>query len=343
MKRWTNQALLVLLGVAFTTGWVAFFYGTAPSRVSLVLHASSGYAAVALSPWKAVIASRGIRRRRGGWWLSLLFSLLVAVSVLAGILHSTGLLIGLGPVSAMEVHVGAALAALPLGLWHVLKRWIRPRATDLSRRSLLRTGTLALAAASGYGASELAVRLLSLPGATRRFTGSYEFGSLQAASLPVTQWLFDPIPVIGSSQWVLKVSSPHPDPPPAPGEGIRTWSYEELSAFDDRVRATLDCTGGFYSTQDWSGVWLSRLIPAGVTGSSLHVRSATGYDRRFPFREASKLLLATRLGGEALAAGHGFPVRLVAPSYRGYWWVKWVIAISIDEAPAWWQLPFPAQ
>jgi DMSO/TMAO reductase YedYZ molybdopterin-dependent catalytic subunit len=34
-------------------------------------------------------------------------------------------------------------------------------------------------------------------------------------------------------------------------------------------------------------------------------------------------------------------VRLVAPNLRGYWWVKWVTAITIDELPSWWQLPFP--
>jgi DMSO/TMAO reductase YedYZ molybdopterin-dependent catalytic subunit len=80
-----------------------------------------------------------------------------------------------------------------------------------------------------------------------------------------------------------------------------------------------------------------------VAGSSIHVRSSTGYDRRFPLHEAPQLLLATRLGGERLASGHGFPLRLVARTRRGYWWVKWVASISVDDLPTWWQLPFPAQ
>src|SRR5438552_642197 len=92
MKRWTNLALFVLLGLAFVTGWVAFFYATAPSRASLIVHAVSGYAIVALTPWKSVIASHGIRRRRSGWWASVVLTALVLVSVVAGILHSTGLL-----------------------------------------------------------------------------------------------------------------------------------------------------------------------------------------------------------------------------------------------------------
>jgi DMSO/TMAO reductase YedYZ molybdopterin-dependent catalytic subunit len=124
---------------------------------------------------------------------------------------------------------------------------------------------------------------------------------------------------------------------------VREWTYAELLAFDDRVQATLDCTGGFYSTQDWSGVWLSRLLPAATGQGSLQARSFTGYDRRFATDEAGRLLIATRLGGMPLDPGHGFPVRIVAPDRRGYWWVKWVTAIAIDELPSWWQLPFPIQ
>ena len=343
MKRWTNLALFVLLGLAFTSGWVAFFYGTAPSRASLILHAASGYAIVALTPWKAVIAAHGIQRRRRGWWASLVFTGLVMVSVGAGIMHSTGLMLSFGPLSAMTVHVGAALAAIPFVAWHVLARRIPVRAVDLSRRSLLRAGALLGGAGLAYGAGESAVRLLRLPGSTRRFTGSYEFGSLQPAQLPVTQWLFDAVPAIDPAAWRLTVQV---------AATVRQWTYDELLAFDDRVTATLDCTGGFYSTQDWSGVWLSRLLassPSPVSGegrgggASLHVRSSTGYDRRFAAADADRIMVATRLGGMPLDPGHGFPIRLVVPDQRGYWWVKWVTTITIDELPPWWQLPFPMQ
>ena len=36
--------------------------------------------------------------------------------------------------------------------------------------------------------------MLTLPGSLRRFTGSYEVGSLQPAQFPVTQWLSDTVP-----------------------------------------------------------------------------------------------------------------------------------------------------
>jgi DMSO/TMAO reductase YedYZ molybdopterin-dependent catalytic subunit len=259
----------------------------------------------------------------------------VVASVVAGILHSTGVLLAVGPITAMEVHVGAALVALPLAIWHVMARRIHIRAFDFSRRSFLRASALLGGAGVAYGASEIAVRAFSLPGARREVTGSYEIGSFQPAALPVTQWMFDSVPVVDPARWRLEVGS---------GAQHRFWSYEELLAFDDRVQATLDCTGGFYSTQQWSGARLSRLIPATVTNAaSIHVRSLTGYDRRFSITEAGRLLVATHLGGEPLDPGHGFPVRLVAPDRRGYWWVKWVASITVDQLPAWSQLPFPLQ
>lgn len=349
MKRWTNLALFVLLGLAFVTGWVAFFFSTAPSRASLIVHAVSGYAILALTPWKSVIASHGVRRRRPGWWASLVLTVLILVSVLAGILHSTGLLIAVGAISAMEVHVGAALVAIPFVTWHVIARRLPVRAVDLSRRSLLRAGALLAGSGLAYGAGEGAVRLLMLPGSARRLTGSYETGSLDPALLPATQWMFDAVPQIDPARWRLIIRT---------ATVVREWTYDELLAFDDRVRATLDCTGGFYSTQDWSGVWLSRLLDpacrllpppcgAGRVGvgapASVHVRSFTGYDRRFSIESVGRLLIATRIGGQPLDPGHGFPVRLVAPDRRGYWWVKWVTAITVDELPSWWQLPFPLQ
>ena len=125
--------------------------------------------------------------------------------------------------------------------------------------------------------------------------------------------------------------------------GTRAWSYEEISRFSDRIEATLDCTGGFYSTQAWEGVWLDRLITDTRHALSLEVRSVTGYSRRFAVEDRGQLLLATRLGGAALDAGHGYPVRLVAPKRRGFWWVKWVTSVHLDEVPQWWQLPFPIQ
>ena len=324
-----NVALLALLFIAFFTGWIAFAFATAPARWSLDVHAAGGLAILALLPWKSMIARRGLDRPRAGRWASILLGILVVITLIAGALHSTGLLVYWGPLSAMEVHVGAAIAAVPLVAWHVFARRVRVRPTDLSRRNVLRAGALAVGAAAAYAGTEMLVRASGMPGAVRRFTGSYEAASFQPDRMPVSSWMFDAVPQIKPSAWRLSA-------------GGREWSYDELFGFDDRLTATLDCTGGFFSTQDWAGVRLARLIGS-AAGLSIRVVSATGYDRRFPVERASSLLLATRYGGQALDPGHGFPARLVVPDGRGFWWVKWVSRIEVDDVPHWWQSPFPLQ
>jgi len=325
----TNAALLALLALAFLTGWLAFAFGTSPARTSLIAHATSGVAILVLLPWKSMIARRGLGRPRPGRWASIAFGVLVMVSIVAGLGHSTGLVLWWGPFSSMEVHVGAALIAIPLAIWHVVARRIRVRATDFSRRTFLKGGLAVGLAAAAYGGTEIVVRASSLPGAARRFTGSYEAGSFNPPAMPVSSWMFDAIPSLDPERWKLRT----------PG---KEWSYSELMGFDDRLTATLDCTGGFYSVQEWSGARLDRLLGS-THGESIRVVSSSGYDRRFPVSEASGLLLAIRCGDHALDAGHGFPARLVAPDRRGYWWVKWVVAIDVDDLPYWWQSPFPLQ
>lgn len=330
--RRTNLALLGLLGMALATGGLAFGIGTGWARWAVIGHGVAGLAIVVLGPWKTAIARRGLRRRRPGSAASVALAVLVAVTVVTGILHSTGLLRSAAGVTAMQVHVGAALVSIPFALWHVLARRVHPRRTDLSRRSLLRAGAVAGGAAIAYGAVEGLVRATSLPGGDRRFTGSYRTGSFDPPAMPVTQWLDDRVPAIDPDEWRLAVTA---------RGAVREWSHDELLSFRDRVRATLDCTGGWFAEQDWEGVRLDRLVPHPGEARSILFLSHTGYSRRYPVRDLPHLLLATRVGGQALSAGHGFPLRLVAPGRRGFWWVKWMTEVKLSGTPWWWQPPFP--
>ncbi len=315
-RRGTNLALLALLCVSFGTGWLGFAYFSQPARAALFLHAAAGFAILLLLPWKSVTAWRGWRRPRPTRWASLVFAFLIVVSLAFGLLHSFGLPWPyFGQLTAMEFHVGAALAAVPFFLWHVLAAPPRLRQTDLSRRALLRGAML--------GAGSLA--LASIPGAPRRLTGSY-----RVDGLPGTQWLFDSVPRLDRDSWHLLA-------------GEREWTYAELAAFDDRRVAVIDCTGGWYSTQEWSGVRLGRLLRAEPDSLSILVRSVTGYSRRFDIDALDSLLLATRVTGADLLPENGFPLRLVAPGERGFWWVKWVTEVRLETVPAWWQSPFPLQ
>ncbi len=99
---------------------------------------------------------------------------------------------------------------------------------------------------------------------------------------------------------------------------------------------TLDCTGGFASTQIWRGIHVGALLDrAGVREGAgwVRFRSVTGYRWSLPLAEARDALLATHVGDEPLNHDHGAPVRLVAPGRRGFQWVKWIVAVELLTAP----------
>ncbi|GAA3245074.1 hypothetical protein GCM10017691_51890 [Pseudonocardia petroleophila] len=294
---------------------LAFAVGApGPARWVTGVHGASGLGLLLLVPAKSRIARRGLRRPgRSRKVIGWAFVGLVALAVGSGLLHAlwgwAPVVLGLLP---MQVHVGAAVGVVVLLAAHLRVHRRRPllRRTDLDRRrALLGTGVVA-------GSALLWVLA---PGRARRETGSHE-----VPTVPVTQWMFDPVPRL-------------PDRP------LRTPAGEvDLAALPTAsVRAVLDCTGGWYSEQEWRGVPVSALgLPA---SASIDVVSATGYRRRFPASGAGSLLLATHLAGRPLSAGHGAPVRLVAPGRRGFWWVKWVVAVEVVDEPWWWQPPFPLQ
>lgn len=327
--RRTNIALAVLLGAALVSGLLSFATGNALALWVAGAHSVAGLAIVLLIPWKSTVAKRGLGRRRAGRGASLLLAAMTLTALASGVLFSSGLVLRYGPLNAMQVHVGSATISIVLALVHLRQRPVRPRSVDLDRRNVLRAGVLTGAAIAAYAGLEGAMRLLSLPGERRRETGSHERGSYDPTAMPVVSWFNDTTPELDG--WVLQVQA---------GGASRTWTGAELGEFTDRVTATLDCTSGWYATQEWTGVRMDRLL-GDAGGQSILVTSATGYRRRFPIADAPGLLLATGVGGAALSPGHGAPARLVAPGRRGFWWVKWVTEISIEDRPWWVQAPFP--
>jgi Oxidoreductase molybdopterin binding domain len=329
--RAVNVTILILLVTTTVSGVIAFAVGSpGPARWITGVHGASGLGLLLLVPAKSLIARRGLRRpgrsreviarrglRRPGRSrkvIGLTFAVLVALAVGSGLLHAlrgwAPVVLGLLP---MQIHVGAAVGVVVLLVAHLSVHRRRPllRRTDVDRRRAL--------LGSGVVAGSVLLWFVA-PGRERRETGSHGI----VAPMPVTQWLFDPIPRLS-------------------GTRVRTPAGEvDLAGRpQSTVRAVLDCTGGWYSEQEWRGVAVADLgLPA---GASVDVVSATGYRRRFPASEAGSLLLATHLAGRRLSAGHGAPVRLVAPGRRGFWWVKWVVAVEVVDEPWWWQPPFPLQ
>jgi DMSO/TMAO reductase YedYZ molybdopterin-dependent catalytic subunit len=330
--RQTNQALLVVLLLAFGTGVATVAIGSPNGAWVALGHGICGIAVVLLIPWKSRVVRGGLRRARLSRWLSLLLAALALVTLIAGFGYATGLVRSIAGQPGLWVHIAVALTLVPLVVWHVWARHIRPRRTDLSRRALLRAGVLAVGAAGLYAAGEAAISVLGLPGTRRRFTGSYETASFRPEAMPSTSWLVDSVPAIDPDRWRLTTND---------GHGRRELTLAELTTSGTHVRATLDCTSGWYSHQDWTGVPLGTLLHHRPGAQSVYVHSVTGYWVRFPIRDLDRLLLATQVGGAPLSADHGFPVRLVAPGRRGYWWVKWVDRIEVQTTPSWWQPPFP--
>jgi DMSO/TMAO reductase YedYZ molybdopterin-dependent catalytic subunit len=327
--RRTNLALLGLLVLALVTGVASWLVGSAFVRWIVIAHGVVGLAIVALAPWKRTIATRGLARPRPGRGTAITFAVLIVTSIVAAMIHVTGIVRSVGTFSPLGIHVATAIGAIVVGVAHVIQRPVRPRATDLSRRNLLRSGAVLGAGAAGWLALAGVLRATSAPGADRRVTGSFETGSGDPAGMPVTQWFNDSIQELDPASWRLHVL-----------DCARNYSVEELATFDDTFRATLDCTGGWYAEQEWRGARLDRLLE-GAAGGSIVVRSVTGYSRRFALSDASALLLSTHVGDAPLSAGHGAPARLVVPGRRGFWWVKWVTAIDVNDEPWWWQPPFP--
>ena len=324
--RRTNLALLIVLVGAALTGGLAFAAGTSgPARAATIAHGLFGLTVVLLTPWKTVIARRAPALRVA----SLILLSLIVICVGSGLVEVFGGYGVLWYLSPTQVHVGSALLAAPLLSWHVLRhRRQRLRRIDLSRRTLLRTGLLAAGVGTTYAALEGVGGLVGSASASRIATGSHKVG---ADAAPATIWLFDTIPIVGPDHRVVIAGS--------------SYSIRDLASRSTTIAARLDCTSGWYADGEWTAAKLGNLLPREqlAAAASIEVRSVTGYRRRFPAEDADSLWLATAYQGEPLRAGHGAPVRLVAPHRRGFWWVKWVASVELSSTPAWGQSPFPVQ
>lgn len=260
-----------------------------------------------------------------------MFGVLVVGALVTGFGHATGLVRTVGPFTAMQVHVAAALGSIGFAIAHVVARPVKPRWTDLSRRALLRGSLVGGGSLAAFGVLSGVLHVARLPGRATRFTGSYPSGP---GDFPITQWLADAVPALDPEAWTLTVVR-H-------GREVERRSLADLQATAEPVRATLDCTGGWYADPAWMGVRLDRLLDP-ENARSVRAVSATGYSRRYPAGDLSNLWLAVGVDGVPLSAGHGAPARVVAPGRRGFWWVKWVTVLEVSDTPWWWQPPFPAQ
>lgn len=326
-RRLTNALLLATVLTLVTTGLVAWTLPETRATPLYDLHRIAGLGLVLALPWKDVVARASLARRIRRAILptavpGILATAALATTVALGLAWTVGIVSFDRPIpySAMNLHVFAGIALVPLTAWHVARRWERPRPRDLlARRAALRLlglGTVAVVAGMAVG---------RIPEG-RRITGSKHAGSFTGNDFPLTIWAFDAVPSIDPASWRLELAGALAD--------LRPLALADVAAGPTReLDAIIDCTGGWWSEQRWRGAgFLDLLASRGLSRAarSATVTSVTGHSWTFPLEDLKDALLATHVGGEPLSAGHGAPVRLVVPGRRGFQWIKWVRRISVD-------------
>ncbi len=320
-RRLANLALLAAITTLLVSGVIAWLLPDTSAGSLYIAHRVAGVALVLALVWKYAIVRRSLRRRgvRGsGVWIGLVTAALTITAAGLGLAWTTGLVSFDRPFaySALNLHVIAGLALGAVVVAHVLARGeARPALVTLAGRRAALRGLALLAASFAVTAALDRVAL------ARRGSGSRHAGSFTGNAFPVTIWSLDSVPGIDVETWRLRVSGSASTRPVE-------LSYADLSALPRReASVVLDCTGGWWSEQRWSGVSLMDLLArCGMSerATRVEVISVTGHRWTFDRSEAEQALLATHVGGEPLAAGHGYPLRLVAPSLRGFLWIKWV-------------------
>jgi DMSO/TMAO reductase YedYZ molybdopterin-dependent catalytic subunit len=313
--RGTDWSLAALVAALVATGALTLFSGP----WVFAAHDAAGFALAVVLVFKGRRVWR--RVRRAPWP-----ALLVLATLVSGWAWASGARFDALGYGLLNLHdaLGAVLGAAVLA--HAVARARRPRARDVAgRRALLAEVGVGVAALVAWRVQRPAQRALGLRGARRRFTGSYEAASFAGNAFPTTSWVADHPRRLDRAAYRLTVAGDVHAP--------LSLTAAELAA-GDALTATLDCTGGFYSTQHWRGTSLGRILDrVGPRAGRVRVISRTGYRWSFSVDDARGFLLATHVGGEPLAHGHGAPVRLVAPGRRGFEWVKWVVRVEVHSEP----------
>ena len=172
---------------------------------------------------------------------------------------------------------------------------------------------------------------------------------------------FSEVPTLTLGMWRLEVDGLVRQP--------LTLSFDDILNFPSKeLVITMECAGnsrsyvnppaeglafrhGAVSTARWKGIPLSAVLEkAGVEASAVGVifegadrgeeeedgvAFDLSYRRSLPLNTALRddILLAYEMNGEMLSAEHGFPLRLVVPSWYAMASVKWLTRINLTQEP----------
>lgn len=334
--RFVNALILIIFCILGLTG----LYGLVWPFPSLLfeIHRIAGWALIVLIPWKSAIVLRSLSRGlkhgfdRGMMvFVSILLAIATVLILMLVILWTWQIgpyYVWIGPYaySGIGWHWGIALGLAPLFILHVWRRWLRLKKVDFTgRRQALKLMGFGAAALLSWSVAETLAKSIESNGARRRFTGSREEGSFAGNAHPVTTAPDEGKIKLDPDTWRLQVTGAITAP-------IKLSYANVLALATSEVTATLDCTGGWYTVQTWRGVRLTELLskteirPEAI---GIVLRGLQGYTAPYTLAQAEEILLATHVTGEVLNHVHGFPLRAVVPSRRGWHWVKWMTEIEV--------------
>lgn len=342
-SRFVNLSLLFVTAALVASGVILFTTSRPEDAWLYAFHRFAGAALVVLLIPKTRIVYRSLARR---WRNHRLLDLTTIAGVgLTGLIILTLALALAWTLDWLPFYLDVLLRTTPLGLhwylglalvpffaWHAWKRWVpiaivrkssygaitRPL---VSRRTALNMIGVSVIGFLGVGVLDFLADSTDL---ARRFTGSRLVDSFQGNQLPVTN--SDLPPAIDVRNWRLRISGRVANP--------LELSYADLLSSPAATRqATLDCTLGWASSQIWRGASIAELLRLAGSlpdASRVSCLAATGTAAELSIEEARTALIATHIGDEVLDNDHGFPARLVAPTRRGYHWIKWMSELVVS-------------
>jgi DMSO/TMAO reductase YedYZ molybdopterin-dependent catalytic subunit len=143
-------------------------------------------------------------------------------------------------------------------------------------------------------------------------------------------------PLIDLNTWRLKIT--------LDGKLVRSLRFGELLGLSREYRfITLRCISNtlksdLMGTAQWAGIHLSQLIDRQSLPSNMIEAAFIGVEGhddslKLDYAFGPDALLALGMNGKTLSRTHGFPVRLLAPSYYGCRNVKWLSEIRFVSRP----------